>query len=66
MKTWAKRKINGGEQGGRGVGGCGVYLSSQLYQEYTPRHRSAFRTPAESREEYLTSGKEHIKPCKTQ
>ena len=30
------------------------------------RHRSAFRTPAESGQEYLTSGKEYIVPRKTQ
>ena len=35
-------------------------LSPQIHQEYTFRHRSACRTPAESRQEYLTSGKEYI------
>ena len=30
----------------------------------TFRHRSACRTPAESRKEYLTSGKEYIDPRK--
>ena len=39
------------------------YIS--LHQEYTFRHRSACRTPAESRQEYLTNGKEYIEPCKT-
>ena len=29
------------EQDGRRVGGHGVYLSSQIHQEYTVRHRSA-------------------------
>ena len=48
------------EQDGRGVGGCGVHLSSQIHQEYTFRHRSACRTPAESQQEYLTSGKEYM------
>ena len=48
------------EQDGRGVGGCGVHLSPWIHQEYTFRHRSACRTPAESRQEYLTSGKEYI------
>ena len=33
---------------------------------YTFRHRRACRTPAESRQEYLTSRKEYIEPCKTQ
>ena len=51
-----------GEQDGRGVGGHGVHLSPQIHQEYTFRHRSACRTPAESGQEYLTSGKEYIEP----
>ena len=54
------------EQEGEGVGGCGVHLSPWIYQEYTFRHRSACRTPAESGQEYLTSRKEYIDPCKTQ
>ena len=40
------------------------YIS--LHQEYTFRHRSVCGTPAESRQEYLTSGKEYIDPRKTQ
>ena len=60
------RKVFEREQDGRGVGGRGVHLSPQIHQEYTFRHRSACRTPAESRQEYLTSGKEYIEPCKTQ
>ena len=40
-------------------------LKSWIHQEYTLRHRSACRTPAESRQEYLTSRKEYIDPCKT-
>ena len=51
-----------GEQDGRGVDGCGVHLSSRIHQEYTFRHRSTSRTPAESGQEYLTSGKEYIEP----
>ena len=47
------------------IGGCGVHLSPWIHQEYTFRHRSACRTPAESRQEYLTSGKEYIESCKT-
>ena len=54
-----------GEQDGREVGGCGVHVSPLIHQEYTFRHRSACRTPAESRQEYLTSGKEYIEPRKT-
>ena len=54
-----------GEQDGRGVGGCGVHLSPQIHQEFTFRHRSARRTPADSGQEYLTSGEEHIEPRKT-
>ena len=42
------------------------YISPQIHQEYTFRHRSACRTPAESRQEDLTSGKEFIEPHKTQ
>ena len=53
------------EQDGGGVGGHGVHLSPQTHQKYTFRHRSACRTPAESREEYLTSGKEYIDLHKT-
>ena len=51
---------------GRGVGGHGVHLSPQIHQEYAFRHRNACRTPAESGQEYLTSGKEYIVPRKTQ
>ena len=54
------------EQDGGGVGGRGVHLSPRIHQEYTFRHRSAFRTPAESRQDDLTSGKERIEPPKTQ
>ena len=41
----------------RGVGGHGVFLSLWIHQEYTFRHRSASRTPAESGQEYLSSRK---------
>ena len=41
------------------------YTSPRTHEEYTFRHRSACRTPAESRQEYLTSGKEYIDSCKT-
>ena len=53
------------KQDGRGVGGCGGHLSLRVHQEYTFRHRSAFRTPAESGQEYLTTEKEYIEPRKT-
>ena len=46
-----------GEEDGGGVGGYGVHHSPWIHQEYTFRHRSAYRTPAESGQEYLTSGK---------
>ena len=65
-KYFFKEKNAGGEPDGGGVGGCGVYLSPQIYQEYTFRHRSAYRTPAEGRQEDLTRGKKYIEPCKTQ
>ena len=47
-KTRSQRNHRG-EQDGGGVRGCGVYLSTWIRQEYTFRHRSACRTPAESR-----------------
>ena len=57
--------INMEKQDGGGVGGRGVHLSLRIHQEYTFRHRSACRTSAETRPEYLTSGKEYIDPGKT-
>ena len=51
-----------GEQDGRGVGGRGEHLSPWMHQEYTFRHRSACRTPAESGQECLARGKEYIDP----
>ena len=42
------------------------YTSPRTHEEYTFRHRSACRTPAESRQEYLTSGKEYTEPRKIQ
>ena len=53
-------------QDGGGVGGRGVHLSPRIQQEYTFRHRSTCRTPAERGQEYLRSGKEYIDPHKTQ
>jgi len=58
-------KRNSQEQDGGGVGGCGVHLFLQIHQEYVFRQRSPCRTPAESKQEYLTSGKEYIESCKT-
>ena len=61
LENWSKSQIkiyHTWEQYGRGVGGHGVHLSPRIHQEYTFRHRSACRTPAESRQEYLDSGKE--------
>ena len=54
-----------GEQDGGGLGGQGVHLSPRIHEEYPFRHRNACRTPAKSRQEYLTSGKEYIEPHKT-
>ena len=51
----------GGEQDGGGVGGRGVHLSPWIHWE----HRSACRTPVESRQEYLAIRKEYIGLCKT-
>ena len=49
----------------RGVAGHGIHLSPWMHQEYTFRHRSACRIPAESRQEYLIMGKEYIEPDET-
>jgi len=57
--------VGGREQDGRGVGGHAVHLSPWIHQEYTFRHRSACRTPAESGQEYLTRGKENVEPRRT-
>ena len=51
-----------GKQADGGVGGHVVHLSPWIHQEYTFRHRSAHRIPAESGQEYLTSGKEYTEP----
>ena len=53
------------ERDGGGVGGHGIYLSLQIHQEDTFGHRSACRIAAESRQEYLSNGKEYIAPHKT-
>ena len=50
---------------GRGVGVRGIHLSPRIHQEYTFRHRSACRTPAESRQECLPSRKEYVDAHKT-
>ena len=66
-KSWLKTQYLR-EQDGGGVGRCGVHLFPQRHQEYNFRHRSAHRTPAESGQEYLTSGKKyknHTKLSKT-
>ena len=51
-----------GEQDGGGVGRYGVHLFPRIPEEYVFRHRNASRTPAESRQEYLTRGKWYIEP----
>ena len=61
---WYIKKIRR-EPAGRGLGGRGAHLSPWIHQEYSFRHRSACRPPAESQQEDLTSGKEHIEPRKT-
>ena len=60
-----EEKRNNGEQDGGGVGEHGVHLSPWVHQEYTVRHRRSCRTPAESRQEYLSTGKEYTEPCET-
>ena len=59
-----KRLLTKIEQSGGGVRGRGVRPSPWIHQEYTFRLRSACRTPAENRQEYLTSGKEYTEPHK--
>ena len=54
------------EQDGRGFGGRGIHLSPRIRQEYTFRHRSARRIPAESGHEYMTRRKAYIDPHETQ
>ena len=56
------------EEDGGGVGGQGVHqgISARKHQEYTFRHGSTGRTPAENGQEYLTSRKEYTDPRKTQ
>ena len=60
-----KKKKREGEQVDGGAGEHGVNLSPQTHQEYAFRQRSACRTPAESPQEYLTSGKEYVELHKT-
>ena len=50
-------KVRSWGQDGRGVDGRGVYLSPWIHPEYTFIQRSACRTPAESGQEYMASGK---------
>jgi hypothetical protein len=64
LREW-KTRVRG-EQDGRRAGVCGVQLSSWIRKEYTFRHRSEYRTPAERGQEYLTSGREYIEPHKIQ
>ena len=52
-----KHKGKNTEQDGNGVGGHRIHLSPRIHQEYSFRHRSACRTPADSGQMYLTSGK---------
>ena len=44
-------------QDGRGVDGCGAHLSPWIHWQYTSRHWRSYRTPAESRQEYLSTRK---------
>ena len=53
------------ERDGRGIVGCDVHLSPWIHQEYTFKHRSACRIPAESRQQYMTTRKEYTEPHKT-
>ena len=42
------------------------YMSLYGNVRNTPSDTTAWRTPAESRQEYLTTGKEYIEPHKTE
>ena len=53
------------EQEGRGIGRRVVPLSPGIHQEYTFRHRDAWRTAAKSGQGYLTSVKEYTEPRTT-
>ena len=54
----AIKRENLEELDGRRKGGRGVHQSTpQIHQKYTFRHKSAYRTPAESGQEDFTSGK---------
>ena len=65
LERLSRNKKNVGEQDGGRIGGHGVHLSPWIHQKYTLRPRSACRTPAESWQEYLTSGKEYMEHRKT-
>ena len=65
MFTKSRVKKEHRKQDGGGVSERGVHLSPWIHQEYTFRHRCACQTPAESRQEYLTSRKEYIEPRKS-
>ena len=54
-KTLNKTNLQG-RQDGEKVGGCRVHLSPQMHQEYIFKCRSSHRTPADSRQESLTTG----------
>ena len=41
------------------------YISLHEYIRNTSSDTNVYRTPAERGQEYLTSGKEYIDPCKT-
>ena len=48
LKKKKKKKSLGRKQDGREVCECGVYLSPWIHQEYTFKHRSAWRIAAET------------------
>ena len=58
-KTQIDLTYNSNHIEGGAVAGRGVHLFPRIHQEYTFRHRSACRPPAESRQEDLTSVKEY-------
>ena len=50
-KLYTLKLLSGRYEDGGGVGGHGVHLSPRIHQEYTFRHISACKTPAESGQE---------------
>ena len=67
LNSLIKNVTNGGRNGRTRCWSSRCMWSTSLSMDTSGihfRYRSACRTPAESGQEYLTSGKEYIEPCK--